>query len=446
MKKREKRSFAIDFAKVLAIILVILFHVLYAIRHDNSLRMFGFFGVSLFFIVSGYLLAKNYPAYTSFRVDWFLRHVLRIIPLYYLALLSMIFLFGRQVYDGNVFLNVSAHALFIDFLFPRFHYDFISPAWFLTPLIFLYALFPYLNKYVKGQRGFLFTVFCFTVFTRYMEGTWTSFSPIFFIAEFCFGIAFCNGRKVEGLLYSLLLLFVNPYMVLPFFVFALLVSFEWSFFARETILFIGSSTLALFLFHESFIHVFLGNWSLFGVEPFFGIIILLGVMIIDLYVAQRIELFLFSLDYFKKFRGSVLPKSKRKGDFNRIRFVIVSLCIVILISFIALRPSSLIGFAVFENQSDFGSSNIQVVFVSTDYLKEDGKCFVRVFGEVSNDKKSDVLNNSLVCYPLFLSRGDDEASIEIDLGVIEAGSFKRFDYKKVIDCRKRVHYMCEIVS
>ncbi|MDA3836529.1 MAG: acyltransferase family protein [Nanoarchaeota archaeon] len=62
MKERIK---SIDSIKVLAIISVIGFHVAYNLRNTNT-RWIGFIGVSLFFIVSGYTLSKNYPTIKEF--------------------------------------------------------------------------------------------------------------------------------------------------------------------------------------------------------------------------------------------------------------------------------------------------------------------------------------------------------------------------------------------
>jgi peptidoglycan/LPS O-acetylase OafA/YrhL len=54
---KTKRINSIDILKALAIILVVWFHFQYQATGDNALRIWGFMGVSIFFIASGFLLS-----------------------------------------------------------------------------------------------------------------------------------------------------------------------------------------------------------------------------------------------------------------------------------------------------------------------------------------------------------------------------------------------------
>jgi len=283
------RLVSIDVIKFFSISLVILFHVLYNLSFDRSLRVIGFIGVSLFFIVSGFLLAKTYPRVTHFDWKFFLHRLFCIIPLYYLTLIAIAFLFGSQVYDGNLFLNLFSHFLFFDFYISSFSYAFISPAWFLTPLVFLYLFFPFLNRYIKQNKGFLFLVFSLSVLFRLYANTWTSFSPLFFIGDFCFGIAFAQGRKGEALAISTLSAFVNFFMLVPYVLFYLLMRLEWNLLPKNFTRFFSSIIFALFLFHESILKTSLGRWNVLGLSRGAGLTVLLIVFIAIFFISEYVR-------------------------------------------------------------------------------------------------------------------------------------------------------------
>ncbi len=91
---------ALDGVRGLAILMVMIFH-LWAIQHHNPLDIFvsfgtclGWFGVDLFFVLSGYLItgilldAKGADHY--FR-NFYVRRVLRIFPLYYVILIASLY-------------------------------------------------------------------------------------------------------------------------------------------------------------------------------------------------------------------------------------------------------------------------------------------------------------------------------------------------------------------
>ena len=101
MNKKEERLVSIDLLRVIAIVLIIGFHLVYNFNHDSSIRPVGFLGVSLFFIISGFMLAKKYPLLEKFSAPWFLKRYIRIASLYYLALIFLVFLFGKQIIRGQ---------------------------------------------------------------------------------------------------------------------------------------------------------------------------------------------------------------------------------------------------------------------------------------------------------------------------------------------------------
>ena len=284
--KKSSRLGSIDLLRVLAILMVIFFHTIYQLNHDGNLRSIGFMGISLFFIISGFLLAKKYPKTESFNLRWFLKRYFRVAILYYLALVVISFLFSSQVYSGSLLKNLIYHFVFLDFISSSTAYGIISPAWFLIPLLGLYLLFPWLNSFIKKNWKYLFVAFIIMDIVRIMEGTYTSYCPLFFLGEFCFGIAFAHNIKGKALGIALLSILVHPMMFISYLIF-----YGFSFVKIKGKLsnylgFIGTNTFALFLFHESFIKVATGKWSLFSFSKYGALLILTFVFTGVVYISK----------------------------------------------------------------------------------------------------------------------------------------------------------------
>lgn len=290
--KESGRLLSIDLLRVFAIICVIGFHFLYEIYQSNSLRKIGFLGISLFFIISGYVLAKNYPKQTKFSIKWFVKRFVKIASLYYLAVILIVFLFGTQTYSGNI-KDILLHFVFLDPLSSSAAYSIISPAWFLTPLLGLYLFFPYLNKYVKETKFLIIAFFLMTIF-RTLNGTYTSYSPLFFLGEFCFGIAFAHENKHHPMVIALITLFIDPIMAVSYFLFYFVyhIRVEKEYFVTKVLHFIGINTFAFFLFHEAFIKVGFNKWHIFNLSMFWEYVILIFATILTSIFAYYIQKFI----------------------------------------------------------------------------------------------------------------------------------------------------------
>ncbi|MDA3836530.1 MAG: hypothetical protein PF542_02815 [Nanoarchaeota archaeon] len=138
-------------------------------------------------------------------------------------------------------------------------------------------------------KGFLLIAFVSMIIFRIIENSYTSFSPLFFLGEFCFGIALANGKKTEALLISLLTIFVNPIMAIPFILFYLITLSNWSFIPEESLKFISNNTLALFLFHESVMKITIGRWKLFSFETNTAVLILIAAIFACVYFYSKIQ-------------------------------------------------------------------------------------------------------------------------------------------------------------
>ncbi|OGX38702.1 MAG: hypothetical protein A3D87_03465 [Omnitrophica WOR_2 bacterium RIFCSPHIGHO2_02_FULL_50_17] len=108
--------------------------------------------VWLFFSLSGYVISKSFYE-GNYRLQWisikcfYLRRVLRIIPLLYVSYFSIWFLFHRE--DALFTAQTFRELLFLQYD-PQYRY--VSGAWFICPLIQLYLVFPLLFLAIEKFR------------------------------------------------------------------------------------------------------------------------------------------------------------------------------------------------------------------------------------------------------------------------------------------------------
>jgi peptidoglycan/LPS O-acetylase OafA/YrhL len=131
------------------------------------------------------------------------------------------------------------------------------------------------------------------LFVRLKEGTYTSFSPLFFIGEFCFGIALVYNKKLIPIVSCLMLFFVDWIMVVPFFLFLFMINIKSIRFGK-IITFVGTNSLALFLLHESFMNVIFNKWSLFGLNRYLAILLLLVISFALVFLSNKLQRYLLS--------------------------------------------------------------------------------------------------------------------------------------------------------
>jgi len=276
MTESKGRIFWVDLARALAIMLIVAFHVAYEFTLDNGIRWIGFLGVSLFFIISGFMLAKHDPDLVSFDGGWLWRRYVKIAALYYPAIIVLVLLLGDQITQGGI-TDLVLHFLFLNGLWPEYLFSIISPAWFMIPLFAFYILYPYLNLLTTRYRLFLPLAVLVTLAVRFKFGGLVSVDPLFFFGEFCFGIAFAHGRRDLLMLAPLALAFAMPVMAVPFigfYLFSLLPKAE-PLPLQGLFSLIGQHTFELFLFHESVMKVALGKWKVWGVGVAASTIVLL---------------------------------------------------------------------------------------------------------------------------------------------------------------------------
>lgn len=457
VNQHKERLCSIDLLRTLAIVLVVIFHFLFEFIYDTSLRYLGFIGISLFFIISGFVLAKKYPDKERFSSRWFLKRYIKIASLYYLALVAVIILFQKQVYSGSLMKNLFLNAFFLGFLSPDSIYGIISPAWFLTPLIALYILFPYLNRYTKKYKWFLVAVFLAVLLFRILNGALTSFSPLFFMGEFCFGISLAHekGRKISPLAISFIMIFFMPVMFIPFILFYLTYSLNLKFLPSVWKV-IGENTLVVFLFHEALINIIIGRWHIFQLNIYHGLFLMIIAIISLVYISKKIQKFIFSKNFFVKPPGkrilSLNKKSKVKQMDKKIEIFLVIVAIIILAAyaFCILSDQLISASEGFEGLGTLRSNLLgdagavlTVSDVSTSQNTDLG-CQTVIKGKVSNKGIYDVANVILDCkqsvFPM-LTKGEKK-EVSKNLGTINKGQETSFEIV-VNDCEVK-RFECSI--
>jgi len=290
MGSGNNRIVWIDFARIIAIVLIVGFHLLYALNENQGLRSYGFVGASLFFILSGYMLAFRYPDVTGFDFDWLKKRFVKIVSLYYPALIAMALLFPIDTYYRGPY-DLGLHFIFMNWISQDTAYSIISAGWFIVPLIGLYLLFPYLNRFMKKAPYLIFIAFALELANRFMVKDLVSFSPVFFLGEFCFGMIIANGERKWWLLAAALIpAIINPVLLVPFVLFFILSSLAGAVLKLPGPLsLVAGNTFEIFLFHEAAIMVALGRWSLYGQGMLVSLIGLGTAIVLVKLISKRIQ-------------------------------------------------------------------------------------------------------------------------------------------------------------
>lgn len=163
----DRRMTWIDSLKGVAILGVVMIHSGGAAMPSLLGRVgnIGKNGVQLFFLLSAYLSFKSYARYIC-KVDntkksnviWVANKLIRLLPMYYLALIVygiyFSFIGENYVSIGNIF----AHVTFIFGFFPRYCNSLIGVEWYLGTLIIFYLLVPFLYKLINSLEKSLMWV------------------------------------------------------------------------------------------------------------------------------------------------------------------------------------------------------------------------------------------------------------------------------------------------
>ena len=207
--KIERDRF-IDSLKGIAILGIIAVHS--GLGHQPeplaSLGKFGANSVQLFFIISAFLGCESLARHpiTNFRgyCKWLLRKVLRIAPLYYIALSFALLETagnGNPYWSGGAlsFYNILSHILFLNGLHPFWINSIMSVEWYIADLMILYFVLPVIMKFVNtfDRAGVLVVLsICFAfLFNHSIDRIW-GISENEVVRTFIYNFSFINQFQV----------------------------------------------------------------------------------------------------------------------------------------------------------------------------------------------------------------------------------------------------------
>ena len=258
----------LTFLRYPATLWVILKHCLHNFGDSNAIpesgrKAFmehGFLGVPFFFILSGFILAYNYPVIRS-KADYLAARAGRILPVYYLSILCSVPLMIILTHEHGLGFGLSRTFLYLTLTqawFPNMHSFGNFPTWTLSCEVFFYALLVImlipLQRFISGSpgRAALFITGCFffgliapTIFYfNYGDPPAAAFDDvrnaglisasndvkifvIWHLAEFFAGVALCIGvrSRLESLAkYAWLLIMLGALQIASCFLFPIIFS------------------------------------------------------------------------------------------------------------------------------------------------------------------------------------------------------------------------------
>ena len=281
---------------------VVCYHLRWGLKLPELLDRFfeaGYSGVTLFFILSGFILSYNYlPREFTLRDFWSAR-VARILPIYFFALLvSFPLSAGFAHMNGRSFFPGALPALFLmQAWIPQSALTWNWPGWSLSVEAFFYLLFPFLLRplarlaqrhaaLVLGATWLLSlipsTLYALTLpegpvdtMSRSAGLTVIKFNPLLRLPEFLIGLAlgvlYLNGARIPrprlaatGCVLALVFIVLGPWrppypaihngLLAPIYgVLILAVASEPRMLANPILELLGESSYSLYLLHASVI-------------------------------------------------------------------------------------------------------------------------------------------------------------------------------------------------
>ena len=176
MEQKKERLFYLDFIRVVAMMLVVIYHffkhfdISFNISAFNPLKLefihlnLGFLGVTLFFIISGASLMYNYSEKIDYK-RYFKRRFKSIYPMFWIAY-TVAFLYNF-IANGNIDDTIPRSRLILSFLGIDGYFQYLAPnfyilgEWFLGAIIFIYIIFPLYRKLLKKNKTLTLIVLIF---------------------------------------------------------------------------------------------------------------------------------------------------------------------------------------------------------------------------------------------------------------------------------------------
>ncbi|MDD3248500.1 MAG: acyltransferase [Methanosarcina sp.] len=214
----KNKIIAFDFLRALAIIMIIPAHLsnfLYSSYGKLALYAFDPYfanmGLSLFIFMSGYLLYYNNHSINSLQnvFDFYKKRLLRIYPLYWVALATFVlvfFVFAPRLNSGFVFpnsenvfsfYNVLVHVLGLQILLAPAYVSPMLTLYFIGLIVIFYAIYPLILMYSKTTKSILLSSFIVYLLFFLISKTFNIIDYRFFMffLIFVFGILTCKESQ-----------------------------------------------------------------------------------------------------------------------------------------------------------------------------------------------------------------------------------------------------------
>lgn len=154
MDKQSDRLIWVDSLKGIAVCGVIMIHSGGSNLPSliGNIGSIGNSGVQLFFLLTGFLCFLSYANNkTGSGKKWLINKLVRLIPLYYLAIIIYTIFTGGSEYwlgaeRGITIGNILAHITFLNAFFPHYLNSILGVEWYIATLAVLYVLVPILYK------------------------------------------------------------------------------------------------------------------------------------------------------------------------------------------------------------------------------------------------------------------------------------------------------------
>ena len=184
--------------RAIAVVGVVTFHIAGELQHNQSvapviyfIALKGFSGVDLFFIISGFIMMHSQTNNPRKPMEFFIRRLIRIVPMYYLVTLvySTIYLMVPELFSTFRFSFpwLIASLTFASWI-SAFSVPIVIPGWTLEYEILFYGMLAVTSKYFKGLNQIFVSVM--------ILGTLVVIGVNSIVLEFLFGMlcAYISSR------------------------------------------------------------------------------------------------------------------------------------------------------------------------------------------------------------------------------------------------------------
>jgi len=153
----KKRLIGLDVFRVLAAIMIFMFHARTGMNYYfgalHSFFRMGAVFMTGFFILSGFCLYTSNQKKDLMKLDdmtsFYIKRFISIMPLYYVAALLYTVLVGRETVWENIVLAPMQILGLQATMRPMFSLSHHSGTWFISALVILYLLYPFMQEMVK---------------------------------------------------------------------------------------------------------------------------------------------------------------------------------------------------------------------------------------------------------------------------------------------------------